>query len=212
MAMFGDLDNGTIIYIAAWLAFLAIALPSLFFAYRGRFGTAAKHAALWIAILLALVSGYAYRDEVSSIAAKVSAELAPAGTAVTTATPDGARAVRIRRSSNGPFVARAKVNGAETMMLVDTGASSVVLKAADAERAGIDLATLKFTIAVETANGSTFCAPIRLRQIDIGGITYQGVEALVSKPGNLKESLLGMSFLRRLRSYDFSGDFLTLRS
>jgi aspartyl protease family protein len=37
------------------------------------------------------------------------------------------------------------------------------------------------------------------------------VEALVAKPGNLKESLLGMSFLRRLRSYEFSGDFLTLR-
>ncbi|MEQ1694664.1 MAG: TIGR02281 family clan AA aspartic protease [Hyphomicrobiaceae bacterium] len=212
MAMFGDLDSGTALYIAAWLAFLAIVLPSVFFAYRGRFGTAAKHAAVWIAILLALVSGYAYRDEVSTIAARVSAELAPAGTAVTTATPDGARAVRIRRSSHGPFVARAKVNGAETMMLVDTGASSVVLKAADAERAGIDLSSLKFTVAVETANGSTFCAPIRLRQIDIGGITYQGVEALVSKPGNLKESLLGMSFLRRLRSYDFSGDFLTLRS
>lgn len=212
MAMFGDLDSGTIIYIAAWLAFLAIALPSLIYMYRGRFGSAAKHATVWLAILLALVSGYAYRDEVSNIAAKVSAELAPAGTAVATSSPDGARAVRIRRSSRGPFVARAKVNGAETMMLVDTGASSVVLKAADAERAGIDLATLKFTIAVETANGSTFCAPVRLRQIDIGGIAYQGVEALVSKPGNLKESLLGMSFLRRLRSYDFSGDFLTLRS
>ena len=210
--MFGDLDNGTIIYVTALLAFLAIALPSLFMAYRGRFSSAAKHVVVWMAVALALVSGYAYRDDVQSFAARISAELAPAGLAVATASPDGARAVRIRRSSHGPFVARAKVNGAETMMLVDTGASSVVLKAADAERAGIDLATLKFTIAVETANGSTFCAPVRLRQIDIGGITYQGIEALVSKPGNLKESLLGMSFLRRLRSYDFSGDFLTLRS
>ena len=68
------------------------------------------------------------------------------------------------------------------------------------------------TIAVETANGSTFCAPVRLREIAVGGIAYQNVEALVAQPGNLKESLLGMTFLKRLRSYDFSGDFLTLRS
>ena len=58
------------------------------------------------------------------------------------------------------------------------------------------------------------------QEADITGITtpitknnyiVKDVEALVSKPGNLNESLLGMSFLRRLRSFDFSGDFVTLR-
>ena len=212
MSVFGDLDQGTVFAIAFSAALILLVVPSLIYGYRGRVGAAAKHALVWLALTFGLVSGYAYRDEVAQIASRVSAELVPAGQPVTTAAPDGARAVRIRRSASGPFVARAKVNGADTMMLVDTGASSVVLKAADAERAGIDLKTLNFTIAVETANGSTFCAPVRLRQIAVGGITFQGVEALVSKPGNLKESLLGMSFLRRLRSYDFSGEFLTLRS
>lgn len=212
MAMLGDLDTGTLIAIATSLALVAIILPGLLYGYRGRVANGVKHAFVWLAIALALVGGYAYRDDVREIANRVSAELVPAGQPVTTASPDGARAVRIRRSASGPFVARAKVNGAETMMLVDTGASSVVLKAADAERAGIDLKSLSFTVAVETANGATFCAPVRLRQITVGGISYQGVDALVSKPGNLKESLLGMSFLRRLRSYDFSGEFLTLRS
>jgi len=212
MADFGDLDPGTLIAIAASLALVAIILPGLMYGYRGRVANGFKHAAIWLAITLALISAYAYRDDFAQIANRVSSELLPAGQPVTTATADGARAVRIRRSPSGPFVARAKVNGAETMMLVDTGASSVVLKAADAERAGIDLKTLNFTITVDTANGATFCAPVRLRQIAVGGITYEGVDALVSKPGNLKESLLGMSFLRRLRSYDFAGEFLTLRS
>jgi aspartyl protease family protein len=37
------------------------------------------------------------------------------------------------------------------------------------------------------------------------------VEALVAQPGAMTQSLLGMSFLSRLRSYEFTGDFLTLR-
>jgi aspartyl protease family protein len=205
-------DTGTTIFAAAWLAFVALVLPGLFMSYRGRLATGLAHALVWAGVFLALITVYAYRDTFEAIAAKVSSELVPAGAGVAVTAPDGERAVRIRRSSRGPFVARTNVNGAEFTMLVDTGASSVVLKAADAERAGIDVRALKFTIAVDTANGSTFCAAVRLRQISVGGIAYQGVEALVAQPGDLKESLLGMSFLKRLRSYDFSGDFLTLRS
>ena len=41
--------------------------------------------------------------------------------------------------------------------------------------------------------------------------TGKKVDALVAQPGALTQSLLGMSFLSRLRSYEFSGDFLTLR-
>lgn len=206
------LDTGSMVLIAAWVAFLTLVLPGLFFAYRGRFGQGVKHALAYVAFFFALISGYAYRDELGSFANRVSGELLPAGTGVTQTAIDGERAVRIRRSSRGPFIARATVNGADTLMLVDTGASSVVLKSGDAERAGIDLATLSFTIAVETANGATFCAPTRLRRISVGGITFEGVEALIAKPGSLNQSLLGMTFLKRLRSYDFSGEFLTLRS
>ncbi len=46
----------------------------------------------------------------------------------------------------------------------------------------------------------------------LGPISLDDVEALVAKPGALKENLLGMSFLSRLRSYEFTTDMLTLRS
>jgi aspartyl protease family protein len=52
---------------------------------------------------------------------------------------------------------------------------------------------------------------VRLRNLTLGSISLDNVEALVARPGSLKENLLGMSFLSRLRSYEFSGDFLTLR-
>ena len=77
--------------------------------------------------------------------------------------------------------------------------------------AGIDVKSLKFTEPVQTANGTAYTASVRLKTAAIGPIVVKDVEALVAEPGNLKESLLGMSFLRRLRSYEFSGDFLTIR-
>ncbi len=108
-------------------------------------------------------------------------------------------------------MARGAANGTSLSLLVDTGASTVVLKPADAERAGIDTAALSFTTPVSTANGTTFAAPVRLKSVSVGPLEVRDVEALVAQPGALSENLLGMSFLKRLRSYEFSGDFLTLR-
>jgi aspartyl protease family protein len=121
------------------------------------------------------------------------------------------QAVRIRKRSDGHFVAKTEVNGVTVTMLVDTGASSVVLKPADARLAGVDVDRLTYSVPVQTANGTAYAAAVRLKRLSVGGITVDGIEALVAKPGTLGESLLGMTFLRRLRSYEFSGEFLTLR-
>jgi aspartyl protease family protein len=107
---------------------------------------------------------------------------------------------------------RTESNGIALTMLVDTGASTVVLKPADAQRLGIDIDRLRYTVPVQTANGTTYAASVRLRTLSVGNINLNEVDALVAKPGSLKENLLGMSFLSRLRSYEFTSEFLTLRS
>ena len=61
------------------------------------------------------------------------------------------------------------------------------------------------------ANGRTVAARVYLDKVAIGPLDRQRVEALVAQPGAMTQSLLGMSFLSRLRSYEFTGDFLTLR-
>lgn len=170
-----------------------------------------KYLGIWAGIILLLVAGYSYRGELGEVANRVGGELSPPGTGYQVTEPGSQIAVRLRRRSDGHFVARGKINDATTTLLVDTGASTVVLRPADAERAGIDVSNLSFTVPVSTANGTAYAAPVRLRSVDVGGIRLEDVEALVTKPGTLNESLLGMSFLRRLRSYEFSGDFLTLR-
>lgn len=123
----------------------------------------------------------------------------------------GEQAVRIRKRADGQFHATAALNGAPATLVVDSGAATVVLKAADARHAGIDMSQLSYTVPLDTANGSTFAARVRLRSVRIGIIAVEDVEALVAEPGRLESSLLGSSFLSRLRSYEFSGPFLTFR-
>ena len=195
--------------LGAFAVFLAVSIAG---DYRGRWGNVLKHVAIWVGLGALLVTGYTYRDEVSVVTARIASEVVPPGQPVSVEpTEAGERAVRLRKRPDGHFVARVTVQGASLGFLVDTGASTVVLKPADAEKAGIDVSALQYTVAVETANGTTYAAPVRLRSVNIGPIEVSGVEALVAKPGSLKENLLGMSFLKRLRSYEVSGDFLTLR-
>jgi aspartyl protease family protein len=123
----------------------------------------------------------------------------------------GPAEIKIRRRLDGHFTARTQVNGESISMIVDTGASTIVLRPEDAAKAGIDLKGLSYTVPVITANGRTNAARVRLNTVAIGPLDRQKVDALVAQPGTLTESLLGMSFLSRLRSYEFSGDFLTLR-
>ncbi len=171
-----------------------------------------KHLAIWAGLILLLIAGYSYRGEFADLGNRMISELTPPGQTIAVAGREGETAVRIRQRPGGHFVARGEVNGTPLTLLVDTGASTVVLKSGDAARAGVDLSSLAFSTPVSTANGTTFAAPVRLRSVAIGGIVLDDVEGLVAKPGSLGENLLGMSFLRRLRSYEFSGDFLTLRS
>lgn len=123
----------------------------------------------------------------------------------------GFKSVRIRKGPDGRFVARGEINGAPAELLIDSGASAVILRQSDAERAGIDTKSLAYTVPVDTANGQTHAAAVQLRTLAIGPIRIDGLEALVAAPGSLNESLLGITFLRRLRSYEITGDFITLR-
>ena len=161
------------------------------------------------ALTLAVGTSWSHRDELAQLARKFATD--PSGTDVIENQQTGERSVRIRRRTNGHFVAKVQVNGAPILMMVDTGATSVVLRHTDAKQSGIDVGRLKFTVPVRTANGPAYAAPVRLKGLAVGSVRFEQIEALVAQPGTLDQSLLGMSFLSRLRSYEFTGDLLTLR-
>ncbi len=201
----GSLSTGkfsSLIYKILLLVFFAGSVMTLF---RERFTQAALAALLWVVVGLLLVGGYSYRFELHDIVDRVLAELDP-GRVVTQG-----RTVAVARTNAGDFNIKAQINGARVAMVLDTGASSVVLTRDDAKAAGLPLEVLAYTVNIDTANGRTRAAPVTLDRIAIGSLVERSVDALVAQPGQLKTSLLGMSFLNRLQSWEVSGDRLMLR-
>jgi aspartyl protease family protein len=173
--------------------------------FRERFATALQSALIWVVIALLLVIGYTYRSELQDVSERVLAEFVP-GHAATRG-----RTVEIVRSG-GSFSVGAQVNGARVPMALDTGASSVVLTQEAAKAAGLPLEVLAYTVNVDTANGRARAAPVTLDRLAVGGILERSVPALIVQPGQLHTSLLGMSFLNRLESWEVRGDQLLLRA
>ncbi len=120
-------------------------------------------------------------------------------------------AVTVLADRRGHFVVAPLIDGKRIQMLVDTGASAVALSYEDAVSAGIRVAPNDFTVPVNTANGVTQAAPVRIAEVQIGDITVRGVEALVAKPGAQKVSLLGMTFLKRLGGFEIAQGRLIMR-
>ena len=112
------------------------------------------------------------------------------------------------RGRAGDFQVAAQVNGARVAMVLDTGASAVVLTQEAAKAAGLPLEVLSYNVNVDTANGRTRAAAVTLDRIAVGEIVERSVPALIAQPGQLRVSLLGMSFLNRLESWEVRGDKL----
>jgi aspartyl protease family protein len=121
------------------------------------------------------------------------------------------RTVEIARGSSGSFAVATQVNGAHVPMVLDTGASSIVLTHEAAKAAGLPLEVLAYSVNIDTANGRARAAPVTLDRVSIGGITERSVPALIAPSGQLRTNLLGMSFLNRLESWEVRGDKLLLR-
>jgi aspartyl protease family protein len=209
--MIAGLDSDVFGYVALLLALAVFVGGGLLGSYRGRIGSMTRDAVTWLALGLGLVTIYAYKDELMPIAARVVGELLPGSAMTVEQSTGGLTEVKIRKRLDGHFTATTEVNGKSISMIVDTGASTIVLTPEDAKKAGIDVSGLTYRVPVITANGRTVAARIRLNEVAIGPLDRKEVDALVAQPGALTQSLLGMSFLSRLRSYEFSGDFLTLR-
>jgi len=183
------------------LVLLAIVVLALF---RQRFPNALQSAAVWALIALVLVLAYTYRFELRDVSDRVLAEIIP-GRAVTRG-----HTVEIARGTGGSFAVTTQVNGARIAMVLDTGASAVVLTQEAARTAGLPLEVLNYSVHVDTANGRAWAAPVTLDKVSIGGITERSVPALITQ-GGLRTNLLGMSFLNRLQSWEVRGDRLLLR-
>jgi clan AA aspartic protease (TIGR02281 family) len=123
---------------------------------------------------------------------------------------DGLLELVIRAWPRGHFVVDAEVEGTPLTFLVDTGASDVVLSPDDARRLGLEPRTLDYSREYQTANGVVRAAPVTLRELRLGQLQLYDLDASVNERP-LPMSLLGMSFLDRLQSYEVTDGRLVLR-
>jgi aspartyl protease family protein len=195
-------DFSSLVVQIALVVFVGAMVLALF---RERFSQALEFALLWVVVAVLLTVGYTFRYELRDVADHVLAELIPGRAA------SRGRMVEIARARAGDFSVAAQINGAKVPMVLDTGASAVVLTQEAAKAAGLPIEVLSYSVNVETANGRTRAASVTLDRLAVGAIVERSVPALIAQPGQLRVSLLGMSFLNRLESWEVRGDKLLMR-
>jgi len=154
-----------------------------------------------------LLGGYLDRSDAP---AEVKAKPIVAASAVASVPPSNARSVTIPRDKRGHFQTAGRVDGRSLEFMVDTGASVIALTERDAGRLGIRPVRNDFTAQVRTANGIVKAAPITLNSVDIGGLVVRNVQALVVPGDALGENLLGLSYLTKLKRFEYSNGKLVL--
>jgi aspartyl protease family protein len=135
-----------------------------------------------------------------------------ANKAVPVATPvqTGIRSLNIPRDGRGHFRVDGRIDGQRIGFMVDTGASVVALNETSAARFGLRPARGEYNAAVSTANGTVKAARARLAMVDLGGIIVRDVEAMVLPDEALSENLLGLSFLSKLKRFEYANGLMVL--
>lgn len=161
---------------------------------------------LIIAILATAGAALAYGDP---------RQISKAGTLVTEIIrkqiPPAPRIVDVPRANGGEFALQATINGVNTPMIIDTGATSVMLSYETAKAIGLPVELLAYNTDVETVSGRARAARLTLDRLAIGKLVERSVPALIVPRGLMKTNLLGMSFLDRLESWEVRADKLKLR-
>jgi len=129
---------------------------------------------------------------------------------VETVAQTGIRNLAIPRDGRGHFLTEGRIDGQRIDFMVDTGASVVALNETSAARFGLRPSRGDYNATVTTANGTIKAARTRLAMVELGGLIVRDVEAMVLPDEALSENLLGLSFLSKLKRFEYSGGKMVL--
>lgn len=155
-------------------------------------------------------------DKMSSDSAQAkAAETTKPGVSLASAQPQtvgsaGVRSLVIPRDGRGHFQTDGRIDGQRIGFMVDTGASVVALNERSAAQIGVRPSRNAYTTVVSTANGKIKAARTQIAMIDIGGLIVRDVDAMVLPDEALSENLLGLSFLSKLKRFEFAGGKLVM--
>ena len=120
------------------------------------------------------------------------------------------RTLSIPRDARGHFQAEGRIDGQRIDFMVDTGASVIALNETSAARFGLRPSRGDYNATVTTANGTIKAARTRLAMVELGGLVVRDVDALVLPDEALSENLLGLSFLSRLKRFEYANGQMVL--
>ncbi|WP_375690268.1 TIGR02281 family clan AA aspartic protease [Pseudooceanicola sp. LIPI14-2-Ac024] len=187
-----SIQFGSLFYLVMLAVFIG---GTLVVSYRGRRGTMFQHAAIWGLILLGTVAAIGLWGDIRHTVVPVQR------------VQNGV--IEVPRSNDGHYYLTAEINGTPIRMIVDTGATDMVLRHEDAEKAGIDLNGLRYFGSAKTANGAVRIAPVTLDSVTLGPVTDEGFRAFVSE-GEMPGSLMGMTYLQQFSRMSFENGALVL--
>ena len=122
----------------------------------------------------------------------------------------GPRSVLVTRDRQGHFRTEGRIAGQRIKFMIDTGASVVAMNETSAARIGVRPARGDFNARVNTSNGMVKAARTRLAMVQIGDLTVRDVDAMVLPDEALSQNLLGLSFLGRLKRFEYAGGRMVL--
>ncbi|MFD2237905.1 retropepsin-like aspartic protease family protein [Aureimonas populi] len=162
------------------------------------------------ASLLALAFPAAFQRASEAPPPEAPVEAAPALVEVASPAAAPGRSVRLQADGRGHFNAEARLNGRRETVLVDTGATFVAVNESAARRFGLSVSTADFRHRADTANGPIHVAMGRLDRVEIGLVSARNVEVMIARDEALSVTLLGMSFLNKLRRFEVEDGVLHL--
>jgi len=198
----GPEDKMRLIYLCIILAALSGGLAARL---QAKPGTPIAQLGTWAVMFAALILIYSYRDQFTTLRDRFTAELLPAKGEQT-----GPTSIAFPLEADGHYHVYGQVNGTAIRFLVDSGASDIVLSPDDARMLGLQPEALDYSMRAQTANGVVLGAPMRIQNLKVGPITMHDVPATVNQ-AEMPVSLLGMEFLRRLKSWGVEDGRLTFQ-
>ena len=139
------------------------------------------------------------------------APAAASAVAVATDAPQsGTRSLSIPRDARGHFATQGRIDGQRLAFMIDTGASVVALNESSAARFGLRPTPGQYTAAVTTAKGTVKAARMRLPMVEVGDLIVRDVDAMVLPDQALSENLLGLSFLSKLKRFEYANGQMVL--
>jgi aspartyl protease family protein len=118
----------------------------------------------------------------------------------------GGNRIVLSVGQGGHYFTQGQINDRTVQFVVDTGATSIAISSADADRIGLNYKAGQM-IRMSTANGVIPGWRIQLGSVRVGDVVVYGVDAVVSS-GAMPFVLLGNSFLSRFQTTTSNGQMV----